>query len=128
MKKASQVFVGLFVLLLTTNVKAQSKSVSDFFVGKWNIVLKDVPGGDAKMVFVLEKKGDTLTGVVLDTAGVEISKMTKVDPKESELTVEFSTQGYDLSLIFTKKDDDHLAGRLMDMFDALAERVKAKLN
>jgi hypothetical protein len=35
-----------------------------------------------------------------------------------------TSQGYDVSLALTKKDDDHATGSLMGMFDALADRVK----
>jgi len=128
MKKASQLVFGLFILLLTTNVKAQSKAGPEFFAGKWNIVIKDVPGGDAKLTFVLEKKGDTLSGIVLDTAGVQQSKVDKIELKENEITLYFNIQGYDVNVLLAKKDDDHLAGKMMDMFETTGERVKAKLD
>ena len=76
------------------------------------------------MVFVLEKADDKITGVVQDTTGKEISKLTNAELKEDELTVYFSAQGYDVNLLLKKKDDDHATGSLMGMFDAEGERVK----
>jgi hypothetical protein len=123
MKKVGFLFAGLFFLLLSVNVKAQT-SGADYFAGKWSVLLKGTPNGDAKMVFVLEKKSDSLTGVVLDTTGAEISKISSVEQKENEITIYFNAQGYDVNLVLTKKDDDHVTGSLMGMFDAEGERVK----
>jgi hypothetical protein len=39
-------------------------------------------------------------------------------------TVYFNTQGYDVNLELNKKDDDHVTGSLMGMFDADGDRVK----
>lgn len=125
MKKQGLFFAGLFFLLLSLTATAQSKTGADYFVGKWNVLLKGLPQGDAKMVFVLEKTGDKITGVVQDTTGKEISKLTNADLKEDEITLYFNAQGYDVNLLLKKKDDDHTTGSLMGMFDAEGDRVKA---
>jgi hypothetical protein len=77
MKKASLFLAGSFLLLLSTNVHAQSKTGADYFKGKWNVLIKGTPNGDAKMIFVLENKNDSIVGVVQDTTGAEISKIFK---------------------------------------------------
>ncbi len=41
-----------------------------------------------------------------------------------KVTVYFNTQGYDVNLEMNKKDDDHIIGNLMGMFDAEGDRVK----
>ncbi|HNP21844.1 MAG TPA: hypothetical protein PKM63_14180 [Panacibacter sp.] len=124
MKKFSLFFAGLFLLLLSVGANAQSKPGSAYFAGKWSVLLKGTPGGDVKMIFVLENRNDSIVGVVQDTAGVEISKITNVELKDSAVTLYFSAQGYDVNLVLTKKDDDHANGSLMGMFDAEGERVK----
>jgi hypothetical protein len=78
------------------------------------------------MTFILSKKGDSLTGVVQDSTGKEISKIDKVDLKDTTATVYFSAQGYDVNLVMNKKDDDHVTGNLMGMFEAEGERKKSK--
>ncbi|HEY6978882.1 MAG TPA: hypothetical protein VH396_21440 [Chitinophagaceae bacterium] len=123
MKKIS-LFAGLFCLLLSINVHAQSKTGADYFAGKWSVLVKGTPNGDAKMVFVLEKKDTTMTGVVQDTTGQEISKISSVELKDTTITVYFNAQGYDVNVVMNKKDDDHVTGSLMSMFDAEGERVK----
>jgi len=124
MKKIRTILVTVFFLLMATAGNAQSKAGADYFDGKWSVLLKGTPGGDTKLVFSLEKKNDSISGVVLDTAGVEITKLTKVELKDSVINMYFTTQGYDVNLLLTKKDDDHVTGSLMSMFDAEGERKK----
>jgi hypothetical protein len=124
MKKLSQLFVGFFILLLSSNVEAQSKTGTDYFEGKWNVLVKALPQGDTKMVFVLERKDTTMTGVVQDSTGTQIAKLDKVEISDVTATVYFSAQGYDVNLVMNKKDEDHVTGSLMGMFDAEGDRVK----
>jgi hypothetical protein len=124
MKKFSQFFIGSCFLFLSVHVKAQSNTGADYFVGKWNVLVKGLPNGDTHMFFVLEKKDTTLTGVVQDSTGLQISKIDKADLSATSTTVYFVAQGYDVNLLMNKKDEDHITGSLMGMFDADGERVK----
>jgi len=124
MKKLTTVFTGLFLMLVSIYSTAQSKTGADYYEGKWSVLLKGIPGGDSKLVFVLSKKDSTITGVVRDTIGAEITKLTSVELKGDEITLFFTAQGYDVNLALKKKDDDHVTGSLMGMFDAEGERVK----
>jgi hypothetical protein len=124
MKKLSQVCAGLFLMFLSVNTQAQSKTGLDYFQGKWNVLLKGLPDGDTKMFFILEKKDTTVSGVVQDSTGKEVAKISKVELTDSTATVYFTAQGYDVNLVMTKKDDDHITGSLMGMFDAEGDRVK----
>jgi hypothetical protein len=124
MKKLTAIFGGLLLLVLSVTANAQSKTGADYFKGKWSVLLKGTPGGDAKMVFVLENKNDSIAGVVQDTTGAEISRITNVELRDNEVTLYFTAQGYDVNLLLKKKDDDHVTGSLMSMFDAEGERVK----
>jgi hypothetical protein len=124
MKKMTQLFAVLFISFLMVGVKAQT-SGADYFAGKWNVLLKGLPNGDTKMFFVLEKKDTTITGVVQDSTGNQISKIDRAEISATSVTVYFNAQGYDVNLVMNKKDDDHITGSLMAMFDAEGERVKA---
>ena len=124
MKKASLLFAGLFFLLLSMNVHAQSKTGATYFAGKWSVLVKGTPNGDAKMIFVLENKNDSIIGVVQDTTGVEISKISSVELTDTSATVYFTAQGYDVNVVMNKKDEDHVYGSLMNMFEAEGERLK----
>ena len=124
MKKFTSVLVGILCLVVSVGVNAQSKVGADYFKGKWSVLLKGTPNGDAKMIFVLENRNDSIAGVVQDSTGTEIAKITSAELKDTEVTLYFNTQGYDVNLLMTKKDDDHTTGSLMSMFDAEGERVK----
>ena len=124
MKKVSVFFAGLFFLLLSLGVNAQAKKGADYFAGKWSVLIKGLPDGDTKMLFVLDKKEASLTGVVQDSTGKEITKITSVELKDNSLTVYFTAQGYDVNLVMDKKDEDKVTGSLMGMFEAEGDRVK----
>src|SRR6476646_8170725 len=124
MKKYYQTILTAILILFSVFVKAQSSTVPSFFEGKWNILLKGLPDGDTKMYLVLQKKDTTWSGVVQDSTGAEISKIDKFEMGEATSTVYFNARGYDVNLVMNKKDDDHITGTLMGMFDAVGDRVK----
>jgi len=125
MKKISSfVAVTMFSLLcFMSNAKAQTGN--DYFLGKWDVMVKGLPQGDTKMLVNLERKDTTVAGAILDSAGTTISEFSKVEMKDSTVTVYFTAQGYDVYLRLDKKGDDHVTGTMLDMFDAEGDRVKA---
>ena len=124
MKKSSLIFTVIVSLLFCISVKAQLKSGADYFAGKWSVLVKGTPNGDAKMTVLLEMKDTAMTGAIQDSTGKELSKFSKVELKDSKVTVYFSASGYDVYLVMDKKDEDHVTGTMMDMFDAEGERMK----
>ena len=124
MKKLNFFFAGLFFLALSFAVKAQTPSPSDYFVDKWIVQVKGTPQGDGKMTVMLQRKDGKLAGTIISKTGTEPTKITKVDEKDKSVTVYFNTSCYDVNLTMEKKDDDHVTGNVMDMFDATGERVK----
>lgn len=124
MKKSSLFFTVVFLLVLSFHTKAQTLNSSDYFLGKWSVIVEGTPNGDAKMFVRLEKKDTTLTGSILDSTNKEITKISRIELKDSSVTVYFTAQGYDVYLVMEKKDDDHVKGNMLDMFTANGERVK----
>lgn len=123
MKKISQLVAVVCAVLLTLNVSAQTSS-TDYFAGRWNMLVKGLPQGDTKLVIALEKKDTTLVGAVIDTTGKEVAKIDKIEINGTTATVYFHAQGYDVNLVMTKKDEDHVTGSMMGMFEAEGDRVK----
>jgi len=121
MRKLSFIFTIVVTLFFSLNAKAQT---ADFFPGKWNVTVMGTPNGDAKMTFVLERKEGKLAGVVQDTTGKEMTKITQIDEKDKTITAAFTIQSYDVTLTMEPVDDDHVKGSLMGMFDAKGIRVK----
>jgi hypothetical protein len=124
MKQLISFLSGLIFLFLSFVTNAQSKTGADFFAGKWSALIAGTPYGDLKRVYILEKKDNGLSGTVLDSTGKEVAKCSKVDVKENEVTLYYSAMGNDVSVVLTKKDEDHITGSAMGMFDVKAERIK----
>jgi hypothetical protein len=124
MKNLSACIATACLIILSVSTKAQTQTVPDYFAGKWNMLVKGLPNGDTKMIVVLDKKDTTLVGVIQDSVGTEISKFSKVDVRENGVTVYFSAQGYDVYMSMMKKDEDHIIGTMMDMFDAEGTKIK----
>jgi hypothetical protein len=125
MKKFAFFLMGIFFSLLAVNAKSQAKTGADYFAGKWTVTFKGTPDGDKKMVFVLEKKDDAINGVVQDTSGKELSKITKAELNANTITLYFIINEHDVYAELTKKDEDHAIGNAMGIFDTEAERLKA---
>ena len=124
MKKLKLILSVACLFVLSAGVMAQSHTTADYFAGKWNMLVKGLPNGDTRMFVVLDKKDSTLAGNIQDSVGTEISKFSKVEIRDSGITVYFTAQGYDVYMTMNKKDEDHVTGSMMDMFDA--EGIKYK--
>lgn len=124
MKKLISLPAGLFFLIVSTNVHAQSRTGADFFAGKWSVLVSGTPYGDLKRIYVLDKKDNALSGVVQDSTGKEITKFSKVEVKDNEVTLYYTAMGNDVSVVLAKKDEDHITGSAMGMFDVKGDRIK----
>ena len=124
MKKLSSIAIGLSLLFLAVGANAQTKTGADFFAGKWKVLVTGTPYGDLKRIYVLEKSGNELTGIVQDSTGKEITKCSKVEVKDNEVTLYYQAMGNDVSITLIKKDNDHVTGSVLGQFDANGERIK----
>jgi hypothetical protein len=124
MKKLFSFVAGIFFLALSLHTQAQTQTGANYFLGKWNVLFTGLPTGDTKMIVDIEKGDTTFTGSVLDSTKQEIAKFSKVDMKDTSVTVYFTAQGYDVYVTLNKKDDDHVTGTMLDMFDATGVRIK----
>ena len=124
MKILTLISAAFSFLLFSSNGNAQTKTGADYFMGDWNVLVKGLPSGETKMLVNL-KKGDTAcTGAINDSTGKEIAKFSKVELKDTTVTMYFTAQGYDVYLRLNRKDDNHVTGTMMDMFDAEGDRAK----
>jgi len=124
MKKINSISIGFLFLLSAVSANAQSKAGADFFAGKWKVLVTGTPYGDLKRIYVLEKNENTLTGIVQDSTGKEITKCSKVEVKDNEVTLYYQAMGNDVNITLIKKDDDHVTGSVLGQFDAKGERIK----
>ena len=124
MKNIYLLMTGVFLLLLATNINAQSKTGADYFAGKWKVLISGTPYGDLKRVYVLEKKESSLNGIVQDSTGKEISRCSKVEVQDNQVTLYYQAMGNDVSITLIRKDDDHVSGSVLNTFEAQGERIK----
>jgi hypothetical protein len=125
MKTLKSIFIACsFTVAFSSCAQGQSKSGADYFIGKWNVLVKGTPQGDSKMLMHLENKEGKLAGNIQDTTDKEIAKIDSTLLAGEEVTVYFNASGYDVYMKLKKKDDDHAEGGLLDMFEAMADRVK----
>jgi hypothetical protein len=133
MKKHHLIFTLVLALFVSIHAKAQTTATAatttattttDYFPGKWNVIIMGTPNGDAKLTFALERKDGKLTGAVQDSTGKELSKITQVDEKDKTMTAYFNMMNYDLTLMLEPIDDDHVKGNMLGMFDAKGVRAK----
>ena len=136
--------VFIFILFCLVNgIQAQTASIktvvkkdsltsakSNYFLGKWELLVYGLPQGDTKFPVVFEMVKDSASGKDIIAGHIEKSekseevKFSKVDPADSTITFFFRAQGYDLVVNLTKKDEDTSEGRMIDMFDVKATRNK----
>jgi len=124
MKPSRLFFAAISLLIISSNAQAQTKDSTTYFLGSWNVLVKGLPNGDTKMFVNLEKGDTTMTGAILDSMKTEVAKFSKVERKGFTVTVYFVAQGYDVTLFMEKKDEDHVTGNMLNMFDAVGDRVK----
>ncbi len=126
MKKVS-LFLFIFLLGICLKGHSQTTPPTDFFAGKWEILIMGTPNGDAKMVAELVRKEGKLTGELKDPTGTNPTMpITKIEEDAGkQITIHFDTaQAGEIGIELTKVDDDHLKGQLMSMFESTAVRVK----
>ena len=122
MKKPSLVLTILLSFLFAANLNAQTNEA--FYAGKWKITVFGTPYGDVKMGFVIDKKEGKYSGIVQDSTGVEITKISSIETSGKAITVSYNAMGYDLTVQLEPADDDNLKGILNNMFDTKGTRVK----
>jgi hypothetical protein len=125
MKKFNLIFVSLMAFLLITATSYAQTSTPNYFIGKWDVLVKGLPNGDTHMKFNLADSAGHTKGVLEDTTAAHKDiPLTKVEQASDTITLYFTAQGYDVSLTLTKKDDDHVTGSLMGMFECTGQRIK----
>jgi hypothetical protein len=126
MKKVTLInLMAVILIMIATKVNAQTQT--NYFIGKWDVLVKGLPNGDTHMKFNIADSAGHMKGALLDsTAAHKDTPLTKIELDGDKITLYFSAQGYDVSLLLAKKDDDHATGSLMGMFDANAIRMKDK--
>ena len=97
---------------------------SDYFVGDWNVQIKDTPMGTITVVLTLERVDGKLVGKFVDNASSTETKMNSITENENSLTLNFTSEYGDLYLTIQREDGENVSGSLMDSFAVSGTRVK----
>ena len=124
MKKFSALLFFFIALFFSSATMAQS---SDYFVGDWEVQIKDTPMGTISVVLTLERVDGKLAGKFVDKASGVETKMNQITEQAAGLTLSFTAEGYgDLYLTLQRADDENVTGSLMDSFAVEGKRVAQK--
>ncbi|WP_019988710.1 ThuA domain-containing protein [Rudanella lutea] len=103
---------------------AEATASADFFTGTWNTTVAGTPGGDVQVKMILERKDGKLTGKMASEKMGD-QALDKVEETDGEkIKVYFQANGMSINMELEKEDADNLKGKLMNMFDVKASRVK----
>lgn len=122
-KKDDNNAVGSLMDMFTVEAARQKES-TNYFEGKWNVLVKETPNGDVTLVTRFEMKDGKIIGYFLDPASKEEKKMDAASIENGKLKVAFNVMNYDVTVTLAKKDDNNAIGKLMDMFEVQASRKK----
>lgn len=124
MKINKLVFATIMCMLSVIMVQASSQLSPEYFEGKWAVLVKGTPNGDATIPVRFETVEGKTIGYFMEEGATEESKMSSVTISGDVVNTAFNISGYDVTLSLKKVDDDHAKGDLMGMFDAEGTRVK----
>jgi len=118
------IFTAFALLFVLSMAIASTNPNPKYFEGKWEVLIKGTPQGDATLPLRFETTGDITTGYFYEEGATTESKMQTVKIADDVLTAAFNISGYDVTLYLKKVDEETAKGDLMGMFDALGTKVK----
>jgi hypothetical protein len=122
MKKLSILVFFFAALLFSSSTMAQT--TEDYFVGEWNVQIKDTPMGTISVLLTLERVDGKLVGKFVDAASSTETKMNDITEGENSITLNFTSEYGDLYFTLQREDDENVSGSLMDSFAVSGTRVK----
>jgi len=120
MKLITTVLCGFALFLISFTTQAQT---TDYFVGDWDVTIKDTPMGTITVMLTLERVDGKLVGKFVDSASGTETKMNDITESENSLTLSFTSEYGDLYLAIQREDDENVSGSLMDSFAVEGKRV-----
>lgn len=115
MKNIFKYTLILFVFLaLSANAQVTTNKADDqYFNGKWYLIAKGMPQGDARMIMSIEQEKGKLSGTI--TSPIDPSSLFKLQDitiSGSELSAKFAAFNSLLPITLIKKDSENVTGRM----------------
>ena len=112
-------------MLFASITRAETTTASEYFVGDWEVTIKDTPMGTISVVLTLECGEDgKLVGKFVDAANSTSTPMSQITEAEDSVTLYFFAEGMDLYLTLKSEGEENVTGLLMDSFAIEGKRVK----
>ena len=124
MRTKINLLCSLALLITMSFAFAPFNASPEYYEGKWNVLVKGTPNGDATIPVRFETKEGKTTGYFTEEGATEEKKMSSVTITADVINTAFNISGYDVTLSLKKVDEDHAKGDLMGMFDAEGTRAK----
>ncbi|PZX56964.1 cytochrome c [Algoriphagus ratkowskyi] len=126
MKSKITLFCSLVLLITLSFAFTPFNPTPEYFEGKWSVLIKGTPSGDATIPMRFETKDGKTTGYFMEEGVAEEKKMSSASISGDVINTSFNITGYDVTLTLKKVDSDHAKGDLMGMFDVEGTRVTKK--
>lgn len=120
MKLVTTFLCGFALFLISFTSQAQT---TDYFVGDWEVTIKDTPMGTISVLLTLERIDGKLVGKFVDNASGTETKMNQITEEENKLTLNFTSEYGDLYLTLQREDEENVSGSVMDSFAVEGKRV-----
>ena len=120
MKLITTLLCGFALFLISFTTQAQT---TDYFVGDWDVTIKDTPMGTITVMLTLERVDGKLVGKFVDATSSDITPMTQITEAENSVTLYFFAEGMELYLTLQPEGDENVTGSLMDSFAVEGKRV-----
>ena len=126
MKKIKFIIAGLIAFVcITVKVQAQTTTnTPNYYAGQWDVLAKGIPGGAKHLFFTIAEKDGALAGTMQDPESKQETPLTKVEQNDKGVILYFTSQKDEGTGNRQKKDDDHVTGSMMGMFECTGDRVK----
>lgn len=124
MKTFQFLFLAFSLLIFNSTVKAQDSK--EYFIGKWVLETIGSPVGDSKMNLSVERTDGKLVCKITDESGENEVPVNRVEESENSIVIYFTSQGMEVDMSVTKKDDENVTGGIMSgMITVKGKRLKS---
>jgi hypothetical protein len=108
-------------ILLSSFSAVLAQESTDYYVGKWNVLIKETPNGDVTIPMRFESQEGKYTGYFTDESGEE-KEMDSATLEDGKLNLAFYIAGYDVTMDLAEEDENEMRGMVMNMLEAIASR------
>ncbi len=111
-------------VLFCSGTSAQNKYTPSFYRGDWDFEVKDIPDTEVSGTLNFSPEGNSLSSYFINGKNGDTVHVEKVNLADTSITLFFNAMGRNIVLTLSPKDNQHIAGTVMDAYTLWAERRK----